>query len=79
MTCGPVTGGDGLYFDKVGGAHLEAALATLRNQGRLVAGGPISTYNDGVPSRFPDLACHFDVDVVGPMFATTRTRSTPAR
>src|SRR3990170_3440421 len=35
-----------LYFDNVGGAHLEAALTALRTYGRVVACGSISRYND---------------------------------
>ena len=35
-----------VYFDNVGGAHLEAALTALRTYGRVVACGSISRYND---------------------------------
>ena len=42
-----------VYFDNVGGAHLEAALTTLRNHGRVVACGAISTYNDAAPTPGP--------------------------
>jgi NADPH-dependent curcumin reductase CurA len=34
-----------IYFDNVGGAHLEAALWTLNDFGRIVACGSISLYN----------------------------------
>ena len=34
-----------VYFDNVGGDHLEAALGALRDYGRVVACGSISTYN----------------------------------
>jgi NADPH-dependent curcumin reductase CurA len=35
-----------VYFDNVGGDHLEAALAAMRDHGRIVACGGISRYND---------------------------------
>jgi NADPH-dependent curcumin reductase CurA len=35
-----------VYFDNVGGTHLEAGLAALRPHGRVVACGAISRYND---------------------------------
>jgi NADPH-dependent curcumin reductase CurA len=35
-----------VYFDNVGGDHLEAAIGALRNFGRVVACGSIATYND---------------------------------
>ena len=35
-----------VYFDNVGGDHLEAALACMRNHGRIAACGAISRYND---------------------------------
>jgi NADPH-dependent curcumin reductase CurA len=34
-----------VYFDNVGGEHLEAAIASLRNFGRVAACGAISVYN----------------------------------
>jgi NADPH-dependent curcumin reductase CurA len=34
-----------VYFDNVGGEHLEAAIGSMRNHGRIVACGSISTYN----------------------------------
>lgn len=34
-----------VYFDNVGGAHLEAAIASLRLHGRVAACGSISAYN----------------------------------
>lgn len=42
---------DGLhvYFDNTGGPQLEAALAAMRNRGRLVMCGAISSYNTPVP------------------------------
>jgi len=42
-----------LYFDNVGGDHLEAAIGALRNHGRIVACGSISRYNDAEPSPGP--------------------------
>jgi NADPH-dependent curcumin reductase CurA len=35
-----------VYFDNVGGVQLEGALRALRNQGRVIACGAISRYND---------------------------------
>jgi NADPH-dependent curcumin reductase CurA len=42
-----------VYFDNVGGTHLEAALFALRPFGRVVACGAISTYNDERPTPGP--------------------------
>jgi len=42
-----------IYFDNVGGDHLEAAIGALRNYGRVVACGSISRYNDAEPSSGP--------------------------
>ena len=41
------------YFDNVGGEHLEAAIRAMRNHGRIVACGSISTYNDTEPAPGP--------------------------
>jgi NADPH-dependent curcumin reductase CurA len=35
-----------IYFDNVGGDHLEAAIGSLRKNGRVVACGSVSRYND---------------------------------
>lgn len=35
-----------VYFDNVGGEHLEAAIGAMRKHGRVVACGAISRYND---------------------------------
>ena len=35
-----------VYFDNVGGDHLEAAIACMRDHGRIAACGSISRYND---------------------------------
>ena len=42
-----------IYFDNVGGDHLEAAIGALRTYGRVVACGSISRYNDAEPTAGP--------------------------
>jgi NADPH-dependent curcumin reductase CurA len=42
-----------VYFDNVGGDHLEAALSALRPFGRVAACGAISRYNDQQPEPGP--------------------------
>jgi NADPH-dependent curcumin reductase CurA len=42
-----------IYFDNVGGEHLEAAIGALRTYGRVVACGSISRYNDVEPTPGP--------------------------
>jgi NADPH-dependent curcumin reductase CurA len=42
-----------VYFDNVGGEHLEAALGAMRNHGRIIACGAISRYNDAKPGPGP--------------------------
>jgi NADPH-dependent curcumin reductase CurA len=42
-----------LYFDNVGGAHLEAAIGALHNHGCVVACGSISRYNEAEPAPGP--------------------------
>jgi NADPH-dependent curcumin reductase CurA len=42
-----------VYFDNVGGDHLEAALWSMREHGRIIACGAISRYNDEAPSPGP--------------------------
>jgi NADPH-dependent curcumin reductase CurA len=42
-----------VYFDNVGGDQLEAALAAMRDHGRIVACGAISRYNDTAPLPGP--------------------------
>jgi NADPH-dependent curcumin reductase CurA len=42
-----------IYFDNVGGEHLEAAIGALRTYGRVVACGSISRYNDAEPTPGP--------------------------
>jgi hypothetical protein len=42
-----------IYFDNVGGDHLEAAIGALRTYGRVVACGSISRYNDVEPTAGP--------------------------
>ena len=42
-----------VYFDNVGGEHLEAALSAMRVRGRIIACGAISKYNDESPTPGP--------------------------
>ena len=42
-----------VYFDNVGGAHLEAAIGVLRRDGRVALCGAISGYNDEHPQPGP--------------------------
>ena len=42
-----------VYFDNVGGPHLEAALGWMRQRGRIVLCGAISRYNDAGPAPGP--------------------------
>ena len=42
-----------VYFDNVGGDHLEAALQSLNDFGRIAACGMISVYNQRVPRTGP--------------------------
>lgn len=42
-----------VYFDNVGGAHLEAAINAMNEHGRIVLCGMISTYNATRPPRAP--------------------------
>jgi NADPH-dependent curcumin reductase CurA len=42
-----------VYFDNVGGDHLEAAMACMRDHGRIAACGSISRYNDETPAPGP--------------------------
>jgi NADPH-dependent curcumin reductase CurA len=42
-----------VYFDNVGGEHLEAALGVLNDHGRVVLCGSISAYNDAEPKPGP--------------------------
>ena len=42
-----------VYFDNVGGEHLEAALSAMRLHGRIIACGAISRYNDESPRPGP--------------------------
>jgi NADPH-dependent curcumin reductase CurA len=42
-----------VYFDNVGGDHLEAAIGSLRLHGRIAVCGMISQYNDTEPSPGP--------------------------
>jgi len=42
-----------VYFDNVGGEHLEAAIAALRPYGRVALCGAIATYNDTEPAPGP--------------------------
>jgi NADPH-dependent curcumin reductase CurA len=42
-----------VYFDNVGGEHLEAAISAMRPHGRIIACGAISSYNDETPAPGP--------------------------
>jgi NADPH-dependent curcumin reductase CurA len=42
-----------VYFDNVGGEHLEAAIGSLRLRGRVAVCGMISVYNDTEPAPGP--------------------------
>jgi NADPH-dependent curcumin reductase CurA len=42
-----------VYFDNVGGDHLEAALSAMRVNGRVIACGAISRYNAATPLPGP--------------------------
>ncbi|OLT16659.1 NADP-dependent oxidoreductase [Serinicoccus sp. CUA-874] len=42
-----------VYFDNVGGEHLEAAIGALRQGGRIAICGAISSYNDTEPAPGP--------------------------
>ncbi len=42
-----------VYFDNVGGEHLEGAIANMREFGRVAACGAISTYNNDKPEPGP--------------------------
>ncbi len=42
-----------VYFDNVGGEHLEAAVGSLRLNGRIAVCGAISVYNDTEPAPGP--------------------------
>jgi len=48
-----VPDGIDVYFDNVGGEHLEAAIGAMHDHGRIVACGSISTYNATEPSLGP--------------------------
>ena len=42
-----------VYFENVGGEHLDAALANMRRSGRIVVCGMIAQYNDAAPPPGP--------------------------
>ncbi|PTD24287.1 NADP-dependent oxidoreductase [Sphingomonas fennica] len=49
-----------VYFDNVGGEHLDAALAVARNHGRFAMCGMIESYNTGAP-----LSLQYAIRIVG--------------
>lgn len=53
LLAGAAPEGIDVYFDNVGGEHLEAALGALRNFGRIAACGAVSQYNATEPSPGP--------------------------
>ncbi|MCB1670954.1 MAG: NADP-dependent oxidoreductase [Gammaproteobacteria bacterium] len=61
-TCGDLTAalaeaapeGIDVYFENVGGDHLQAALANMKPFGRIVACGMIQTYNNAQPAAGPN-------------------------
>jgi hypothetical protein len=65
-TCGSLTKavrealpeGIDVYFENVGGAHLDAALANMRLHGRIAVCGMISQYNDTAPPPGPSNFVH---------------------
>jgi NADPH-dependent curcumin reductase CurA len=50
-----------VYFDNVGGDHLEAAIDALREQGRIALCGTIATYNAGGGAPPPTLRNAFKI------------------
>ena len=53
LLAGAAPDGIDVYFDNVGGDHLEAAIGRLRLHGRVAVCGMISQYNDTAPSPGP--------------------------
>lgn len=51
---GAAEDGIDVYFDNVGGDHLQAAIGALRQGGRVALCGAISLYNNTVPTPGPD-------------------------
>ncbi len=47
-----------VYFDNVGGAHLQAALEAMNDFGRIVECGMISLYNESTPTSGPNNLAH---------------------
>jgi len=47
-----------VYFDNVGGEHLQAALNQMNDFGRIVACGMISQYNEATPTPGPNNLAH---------------------
>src|SRR5690349_5017787 len=43
-----------VYFENVGGEHLNAALANMRLNGRIAVCGMIAQYNDAAPPPGPE-------------------------
>ena len=69
-----------VYFDNVGGEHLEAAIGSLRLGGRIAICGAISVYNDTEPAPGPRnlVAAHPDARHASRASSSATTGTSPA-